>query len=111
MKINYSLDNETLTRLGQLSRHEATSVSLLGMIADRERFLHDVELGRRNVLIVRQREQEGLVRGDVLRLGVGLAPWNVAESTAYLATHPLRHSSVNLKQITLTEGTRSEGTR
>lgn len=64
----------------------------LGVIADREGLLHDVKLGRGYVLVVRQREQEGLLRGDVLRLGVGLAPGNVAESTAYLAANSLRQN-------------------
>lgn len=59
------------------------------MVAGRERLLDDVELGRRHVLVVRQREQKGLLRGDVVRLR-RFAPRAVAEAAAYLAAHPLK---------------------
>lgn len=73
--------------------------SLLRMVADREWFFHDVEFRRRYVLIVGQREEETLLRSDVLRLRVSFTPRNVAESPAYLAAHSLRHNKTRILQL------------
>lgn len=77
---------ETWGKRGVLCKNR---VSLLRMVTGRERLLHDVELGRRHVLVVRQREQEGFLRGDIVRF-CRLTPRTVAETAAYLATHPLK---------------------
>ena len=61
------------------------------MVTDGERFLDDVVLRRRYVLVVNKGEEEGLFRGDVVvSLRARTSPGDVAETPADLASGTCR---------------------